>query len=144
MLVLVALLSGVGLLGAATFPRHVAWRGTMLDGEGHLMDLRLRTRLKTGRDIDPSFVGRIRCRGDACPFHRGSVEAFPDRGAIAFVSFGRFSRTRDIYCTYVDQTPDLPALAIEGPYDCELLATKTHPQQQISAGTLSLAVHRPR
>src|SRR5437867_1257114 len=66
--------------GCLCVPRRIIWRGTITNG--NLIGLvTARTRYIAGRDIEPEYGGRFRCRGSGCPTHRGRIDFFENIAA---------------------------------------------------------------
>ena len=134
-------------------PPRLTWRGTITTTSGLVGNVTARAHYHDGRDVDPTYVGRLRCRGLGCPLHRGTLEAVPAPSAPVFTAinevlfgspFGTARRHPVLDC-YVNTTTPPADFAIEGAYVCTTVVPPEAPPVRVfSQGMLSLALLRPQ
>ena len=98
------------------FPRHMVWRGTLTDTQGHTAQLRARAHVVYQRDAETLYIGRLHCSGDACLRRRFHVHAESDEG-VPGIFFLKLSGAGRILCGSDQRDPPLD-LSIRGHYVC--------------------------
>jgi hypothetical protein len=125
-------------------PRHIAWRGTIVDTRGATGTLTARARLVENREYPEGvYRGRFRCRGAGCPLRRGYFHPVyvgpPPQQRLYLAYFGaRKPRNRYCWCKNPDPLEDEWAIACD--FGCQNFRK---PPQIVAEGALELTWRRP-
>ena len=123
-IVLAALIVASTAMGQS-LPKRIAWRGTMIDGDGNVMELRTNVALG-GDETGILYGGPLVCRGIGCRFNRGRIFAvvITNLQPYAYIDqvqfWGKLGQAQEYCVALATPRGGRPDLGIDGAAVCYL------------------------